>query len=218
MQPVMTISSKWQFLPSSDYTYTVECRYSAIQHNMILHMVRQWLRQNMHQRLYLQKTSHNSPSLASYRLPLVMIGVKIDRVIAATYYIQNSWFIVISSWYTTHKHLRIRKQVHAVPFCIIRSQFKWYNMYSNCGVLRQTGTSNYNRQYLWDVITCPSPWYLLLAQHSWIDNTLSISYTFRSSDTHAIGNVTLASLTSTIKLLPYYLVKALQLNRGSGAM
>ena len=23
-------------------------------------------------------------------------------------------------------------------------------------------------QYLWDVITCPCPWYLILAQHSWI--------------------------------------------------
>ena len=27
-------------------------------------------------------------------------------------------------------------------------------------------TSNYIPQYLWDVITCPCPWYLLLAQHS----------------------------------------------------
>ena len=27
-------------------------------------------------------------------------------------------------------------------------------------------TSNYIPQYLWDVITCPCPWYLLLAEHS----------------------------------------------------
>ena len=28
------------------------------------------------------------------------------------------------------------------------------------------GTSHYNAQYLWDVITCPGHWYLLLAQYS----------------------------------------------------
>ena len=31
----------------------------------------------------------------------------------------------------------------------------------------RAGTSNYITQYLWDVITCPCPWYLHLAQHSW---------------------------------------------------
>ena len=41
----------------------------------------------------------------------------------------------------------------------------------NWGVLCQkqvsrAGTSNYIPQILWDVITCPCPWYLLLAQHS----------------------------------------------------
>ena len=30
----------------------------------------------------------------------------------------------------------------------------------------RTGTSNYIPQYLWDVITCPCPWYLLLAHKS----------------------------------------------------
>ena len=41
-----------------------------------LHMVRQWLRKNMHQTLYSQKTPHSSP-LKSF----VGIWVKIDRVI-----------------------------------------------------------------------------------------------------------------------------------------
>ena len=47
------------------------------------------------------------------------------------------------------------------------------NSHPGCpwGVLRQkqvsrAGTSNYIPQYLWDVITCPCPWYLFLAQHS----------------------------------------------------
>ena len=35
----------------------------------------------------------------------------------------------------------------------------------------RAGTSNYIPQYLWDVITCPCPWYLLLAQHSWCVGT-----------------------------------------------
>ena len=30
----------------------------------------------------------------------------------------------------------------------------------------KTGTSNYITQYLWDVITCPCPWYLFLAQYN----------------------------------------------------
>ena len=28
-------------------------------------------------------------------------------------------------------------------------------------------TSNYIPQYMWDIITCPCPWYLLLTQHPW---------------------------------------------------
>ena len=31
----------------------------------------------------------------------------------------------------------------------------------------RAGTSNYIPQYLWDIITCPYPQYLLLVQHSW---------------------------------------------------
>ena len=32
--------------------------------------------------------------------------------------------------------------------------------------ISRAGTSNYTPQHLWGVITCPCPWYLLLAQHS----------------------------------------------------
>ena len=32
--------------------------------------------------------------------------------------------------------------------------------------ISRSGTSNYIPQILWDVITCPCPWYLLLSQHS----------------------------------------------------
>ena len=33
--------------------------------------------------------------------------------------------------------------------------------------ISRVGPSNYISQYLCDVITCPQPWYLRLAQHSW---------------------------------------------------
>ena len=41
------------------------------------------------------------------------------------------------------------------------------SLWSHCYEKRVsgTGTSNYILQYLWDVITCPCPWDLLLAQH-----------------------------------------------------
>ena len=35
--------------------------------------------------------------------------------------------------------------------------------------ISRTGTSNYTPQYLWGVITCLRPWYLLLTQHSSYD-------------------------------------------------
>ena len=48
----------------------------------------------------------------------------------------------------------------------------------NSGVLCQqyvsrAGTSNHIPQILWDVFTFPCPWYLLLAQHSSIDDALT---------------------------------------------
>ena len=43
---------------------TNECRYNTVQQNMILYMVRQWLRQNMHKR-YSQNKPHISPSRAA---------------------------------------------------------------------------------------------------------------------------------------------------------
>ena len=40
---------------------TVECRYSTVKHNMILHVIRQWLRKNMHPRSCSQHTSLSHP-------------------------------------------------------------------------------------------------------------------------------------------------------------
>ena len=36
------------------------------------------------------------------------------------------------------------------------------------------GTRNYIQQYLWDVTTCPCPWYLLLAQHSSLNKHINL--------------------------------------------
>ena len=62
---------------------TVQCRHKAVQHNMILHVVQQGLRENMHQRLYSRKTPYISPSRAYYGVSFVSIWVQIDRVIMA---------------------------------------------------------------------------------------------------------------------------------------
>ena len=51
----------------------------------------------------------------------------------------------------------------------------------------RAGTSNYIPQILWDVITCPCPWYLLLAQHSTYETqTLSSLYLLISKQCWAI--------------------------------
>ena len=47
-----------------------------------------------------------------------------------------------------------------------------YALYSTYGFVCKkqvsgAGTSNYNPQYMWDVITCPRPWYWHLAHKSW---------------------------------------------------
>ena len=54
--------------------------------------------------------------------------------------------------------------------CLVQMKAVCWTHHITWGVLCQepvsrTGTSNYIRQILWDVITCPCPWYLLLAQH-----------------------------------------------------
>ena len=78
---------------------TVECRYSAVQHNKILHMVQQSLKQNMHPMLYQRKTLHISPSRVRHGMSFVRIWVRISRVIRApnctwiSNYSVNDWCI-----------------------------------------------------------------------------------------------------------------------------
>ena len=50
---------------------------------MILHMVRQWLRQNLHLRLYSQKRPDILHSRVNYGLYFLRIWVKIDHIISA---------------------------------------------------------------------------------------------------------------------------------------
>ena len=64
------------------------------------------------------------------------------------------------------------------------------------GVLSQkqvsrAGTSNYIPRYLWDVITYPYPWYLLLAYHIILNTKTSIATTLTTSE------VTKATITAT---------------------
>ena len=52
---------------------TVKCRYNAVQYNMISHTAQQWLKQNIYQNYHSQKTTHSSPSRASYGVSILMI-------------------------------------------------------------------------------------------------------------------------------------------------
>ena len=65
--------------------YRVKCRYSAVNDNMILHMVRQWLR-SICIRGHIHKTPHISPSRASYGVSIEMMWEKIYHVITAPPY------------------------------------------------------------------------------------------------------------------------------------
>ena len=53
---------------------------------------------------------------------------------------------------------------YAVNDYIAMTHILWGRVCQNQG--SKVGTSNYIPQYLWDVITCPCPWYLLLAHKS----------------------------------------------------
>ena len=68
--------------------HTVECRYNAVQYNIILPVLLKWLRQNINESLKPQKTLYISSWRASYRLSLVMILEKINRVITAPHCIR----------------------------------------------------------------------------------------------------------------------------------
>ena len=75
-----------------------------IQHNMIFHMMQQWLRQDMYQRLYSRTTSHISPSRS-----FVRIWVRIDRVLTALhciFFLSNHYFQI------NIKHIYIDERCH----------------------------------------------------------------------------------------------------------
>ena len=68
---------------------TVEYRYNAVQYDMILCTVLQWLKQNMNKRFYPQNSSHISPSRASYGVSVVRIREKTGRVITLPHSISS---------------------------------------------------------------------------------------------------------------------------------
>ena len=77
------------------------------------------------------------------------------------------------------------------------SSIPWYwGMLCQQLVLR-AGISNYIPQYLWDVITFPCPWYLLLAQHSYI-KICNLHY---SGVTWALKHLILLQLNCLLKNL-----------------
>ena len=76
---------KFDYLDHKIRQRAIECCYNAVQHNMILHMVRLWLRPSMHQQLYWPKTPHFSSPRAGYVGSFVRIWVEIDHARAASH-------------------------------------------------------------------------------------------------------------------------------------
>ena len=64
---------------------TVECHFNVINCITISHKTLPWHRQNINQTLNSQKTPHVSPLLVSYRVSIVRMWEKIDRVMTASH-------------------------------------------------------------------------------------------------------------------------------------
>ena len=62
---------------------TVECRYKAVQSNMLLHTLLQWMSQSMNHSLNPQNTSHN--------------WKKIDRIITALHFDMRNLIVTLTS-------------------------------------------------------------------------------------------------------------------------
>ena len=73
------------------------------------------------------------------------------------------WYLLLAQppWIILHHKAGPASQKISTRFGCVQSHQKQ---------ISRAGTSNYMYlpQYLWDVITGPCPWYMLLAQHSWI--------------------------------------------------
>ena len=83
------------------------------------------------------------------------------------------WFVQLLSPDTSMKLFKLWIPSYSLLFCVIRSpESPVHGAYKyNSGVvclkqISRTWTSNYTPQNLWNVITCPRPWYLLLVHHS----------------------------------------------------
>ena len=91
-------------------------------------------------------------------------------------------------------HTHINTHTHTYMECLAKSRMF-------LGVLCQkqvssAGTSNYILQYLCGVVTCPCPWYLLLAQHS----SYNLASARRNKDSIWTGWICTASIMDVIHL------------------
>ena len=85
-----------------------------------------------------------------------------NTIVRIDYLISIVWFSILARCY---HYLSGRTKPSASPILMHREYMKW-DVWCQKQVSR-AWTSNYIPQKLWDVITCPCPWYLLLAQQSW---------------------------------------------------
>ena len=150
---------------------------------MILHMVRHWLRQNMHQRYYSLKTPHSLPSLASYGVSLVEF-LKCSALLICS----------CSLWSSFHGSLghAARSQVHPPTsgFYLRCGQCRRVSVYWVCGhgeptatvrVVAGSGTTVHVGEPLWKPSLYSHQWetHHSLSQPEWCKNGLFVCYIVR---------------------------------------
>ena len=74
--------------------------------------------------------------------------------------VKQAWRLMVMKWsyFTINCCYNQSKLKHSKTVCL------WIGVFQK--QVSRVGTSNYIPQILWDVITCPCPWYLLLAHKS----------------------------------------------------
>ena len=98
---LLLITESLEAMISISLAYRVRCHYNvvqyiAVQYRVILHATLQWLRHNINQSLYSQKTPHISTSWVTYGVSVVKIWETMDPIIMAPHCITRLRWVDVS--------------------------------------------------------------------------------------------------------------------------
>ena len=107
---------------------TVGCRYNVVQHDTILPIPLQWLRQIINRSFSPQTTPHNSPYRVSHVVSFMGISDKINHVITSSHCTQVTYNVMVTSllrqngvwtpWRKNHLSLRYKWATHNITWNI----------------------------------------------------------------------------------------------------